>query len=169
MNIWTHGNFHTSVCSLIAHSSWGGCQNKHYMGSVPDPFRWKSCYVRPATSRAQCWYERSLERRQHKLHGDWFIANYLNYRLWQTLEQTTYRRYAGWPKSLQVRAVHKLCSRDSAQDLDVKLSPCMCSHSSFDWQQSQTVLLFMVCMPCVNQHNVLLAQGHPTMLKHLSN
>ena len=34
-----------------------------------------------------------------------------------------------------------------------------------DSRQSQSLLLFMVCV--MNQHNVLLAQAHPTMLKHL--
>ena len=53
----------------------------------------------------------------------------------QTLHQTTHSSYAQWLRLLQVRGMHKLHSRDSAHDLGVTLSPCMCSHSSCpDWQ-----------------------------------
>ena len=86
-------------------------------------------------------------------------------------------------KSLQVVAMHKLHSRDSAHgDLGVKLSPCMCSPSNCpdrQWTvtspvvilvwQSQTqalsalcrLLPFMICVPDwrLNQHNVLLAHA----------
>ena len=58
----------------------------------------------------------------------------------------------------------------SAHELGVKLSSCMCSRSSSvltDSIQSQTLLLFMVCVPDTNHHNVLLAQARPRMLKHL--
>ena len=52
----------------------------------------------------------------------------------QTSRQTTYRWYAQWLKLLQVRAMYKLCSRDSVHDL---LSPCTCSYSSCpDWQRT---------------------------------
>ena len=45
-------------------------------------------------------------------------------------------------------AMHKLHSRDSAHDLAVKISPCVCSHSSCLTisRQSQILLLFMVCV-----------------------
>ena len=57
----------------------------------------------------------------------------------QTSRQTTQRQYTQWLKSLWIRAMHKLCFRYSAHDLDVQLSSCRCSHSScYDCQQTVT-------------------------------
>ena len=100
-----------------------------------------------------------------------YTVSYLNYGPQQNKNLTAeYSQTACWPRSLQVRTMYKLGSRDSTYDLDVKLSPCMCTNSSFpDWQQTvRTLLLFMVCAPWHKQSDyVLLVQACPTMLKHL--
>ena len=94
--------------------------------------------IRDSTVKGYCQsamlvYEKSLERKRLKLKYAWQLMFIVNYRPSQkrTSWQTAHRWYAWWLRSLQVRAMHKLSSRDSAHVLAMKLSPCMCSYSSF--------------------------------------
>ena len=81
----------------------------------------------------------------------------------QTSWQTTQRQYTQWLKSLWIRAMHKLWSRDPAHDFDVKLSSCRCSHSSCsDCQQTVTNSATFHDM---HHHHVL----HAHNMKHLPN
>ena len=101
------------------------------------------------------------ERRRLKLKHAWQLVYVFFNRLStmhdsQTSRQTilTDGMHHWWLKLLQVRAMYKLRSRNSAHGL---LSPCMCSslvHACVaivaaltDSRQSQTLLLFMVCVP----------------------
>ena len=64
----------------------------------------------------------------------WFTVSYLNYVPWQT----NHRQYAWWLKLLQVRAMPKLRSRNSAHDLDVVYAYVAIYTSCPDWQQTVT-------------------------------